>query len=149
MERRQLDIDSYDAIIAELDRLEQAGYQRAGNWSLGQVCKHLSYYLRGSLEGYSFMLPWIVRKLIGRPMLKRILTSRSMKAGSRTIPGSVFEPPEDEHAAVAEARELVQRLKQADQVHPSPMFGPLTLSECEQLHTGHAAHHLSFLIPQS
>ena len=104
MDRRELDFSTYNDVIAELDSLQSTGYQQLGQWTLGQICRHLSYYLRGSLEGFVFKLPWVVRKFVGRPLLKRVLTTRHIPAGNRTIPASVFESVEDEAAAVADAR---------------------------------------------
>ncbi len=149
MNRRELRFAGYDDLLAEIDRLERLGYRQVGQWSLGRMCKHLAYYFRGSLEGFDFRLPWLVRRLIGRPMLRRLLKRNSMgKGGARTIPASVPAEGIDERAAIAEAVGLVRRLKAATtELHPSPLFGQLTPDVWRQLHLLHAAHHLSFLVP--
>ena len=150
MERRQLSLSNYDEVLAEIERLERTGYKRAGQWSLGQVCRHLSYYMRGALEGYPFMLPWLIRKLLGRRLLRRALERRELPAGGRTIPASVPPAAVDEQACIAEAKALLLRLRDhRGPVHPSPLFGQLSYEEAPQLHLMHAAHHLSFLVPNS
>jgi len=149
MNRRRLSFSTYDDVIAEIERLEGSGYERLGEWSLGQACRHLGYYMRGSLDGFDFMLPWIVRRLIGRPMLKRMLAAPRMKPGLRTIPASVPEPEDEDRQAVDEAKDLLRRLADhSGELHPSPLFDRLTADQWRQLHVGHAAHHLGFLIPK-
>ncbi len=150
MPRRELSLGSYDELLAEIERLQRGGYRRCGAWSLGQICRHLSYYFRGSLEGFAFRLPWPVRRLIGRPLLKRMLRGAPRRSGGRTIPASVPPPDVDEAAAVAELRALVLRLSdpaRTTPLHPSPLFDRLTADEWRRLHLSHAAHHLSFLFP--
>jgi hypothetical protein len=149
MARRQIAFSTYDDVIAEIDRLEREGYEQCGSWSLGQVCRHLSYYMRGSLEGFDFRLPWIVRKLLGPPLLRKILRGDEMKAGGRTIPASVPGPDVDEREAAAEARELLARLRDfSGELHPSPLFDRLTPDQWRLLHLKHAAHHLGFRVPK-
>ncbi|MGD8452367.1 MAG: DUF1569 domain-containing protein [Phycisphaerae bacterium] len=148
MERRTLTFATYADMRGEIARLERGGYERAGQWNLGQICKHLSYYMRGSLEGYPFLLPWLVRKLFGRSLLRKVLAGGHMKTGGRTIPASVPPDAVDETACIAEAQELITRLEQHQgELHPSPIFDRLTRDEARALHLLHGAHHLSFLIP--
>ncbi len=148
MQRRSLAFGTYDDVLADIEHLQRAGYRPLGRWSLGQICRHLSYYWRGSLDGFPFRLPWIVRRLLGRAALKRRLRTRQMPAGGRTIPASVPPADVDEAAAVAEARELLMRLKTtAVPLHPSPLFDRLSADQWRELHLLHATHHLSLLIP--
>ena len=124
MGRRVLRFATYEEVIADIDGLERGGYERTGAWSLGQVCVHLSYYMRGSLEGYPKMLPWVVRKLIGRALLRRVLRKGEMRAGGGTIPDSVPPGDVDEQRATAEAKDLLGRLaRMTDPPHPSPTRG--------------------------
>lgn len=149
MNRRELTFSSYEEVVAEIERLEQTGYEKAGQWSLGQICRHLSYYMRGSLEGFDFKLPWLVRKLVGRPVLRRLLKKGEIEPGNRTIPASVPPVDTDEARAIAEAKELLGRLDGfAGPFHLSPLFDHLTAVQWEALHLMHAAVHLGFLIPK-
>lgn len=147
MNRRDLDFNSYPEIAREIEQLSR-GYSRGGTWSLGQICKHLSYYLRGSLDGFPTMLPWIIRVTIGKLFLRGMLTKEKKKAGSPTAPASVYPPDVDEAEAVREILTLLERLEKTQgQLHPSALFGDLTNMQWRLLHLNHAAHHLGFLHP--
>ncbi len=151
MHRRELSFATYEELLADIQRLQREGYRSLGAWNLGQMARHLSYYVRGTLEGFPFRLPWVVRKLIGRPLLKRMLRGQPRRGGGRTIPASRPPADVDERAAVAELCALVARLSsttEAQQLHASPLFGRLTIEQWRRLHLLHAAHHLSFLIPK-
>ena len=149
MEPRELSFGTYREILDDIQHLRTADCEQLGQWTLGQICKHMSYYLRGSLEGYPFMMPWIVRKLFGPPLLRRVFAKRQMPRGGRTIPQSVPQSDIDETTAIDETLELLERLEShTDEVHPSPLFGHLTPDQCRQLHCLHAAHHLQLLMPR-
>jgi hypothetical protein len=147
MQRRELAFSTYGDVVADIERLERFGYRQLGQWNLGRICRHLSYYLRGSLDGFDFKLPWPVRMLIGRPLLKRVLNKGRMPASSRTIPASIPEPDTDQSQAVAEVKELLGRIENAaaGDFHRSPLFDRLTIDQWRTLHLMHAAHHLGFL----
>lgn len=147
MERRTLHFSTYHDVITDLERLE-AGYERLGDWRLGQMCRHLSYYFRGSLDGFPFLLPWIVRKTAGPLLLRALLKRQRMPAKGRTIPASVFPPTQEDAPAAAEAKALLRRLENARELYPSPLFGRLSSDQWRALHLLHAAHHLSLLIPR-
>jgi len=146
-ELRELSLKSYTEITAEIDRLQHQGYRPLGTWNLGQICEHLNYYFRGSLDGFGFKMPWLARKFWGRPLVMKILMEGKMRRGQMTAPQSVPKPNADHEAAIAESKELLARLESAESLHPSPLAGDLTVDEWRQLHCIHATHHLSFLVP--
>ena len=149
MERRKLTLSTYGEAIEAIERLEASGYRQLGKWDLAQICHHLSYYYRGSLNGFGFRLPWPIRKTIGRMLLKRMLAGGDMKTGGRTIPASIPPTPINGSATVAEAKALLARLQLAEQLHASPLFDQLSPDQWKQLHLAHTAHHLSFLMPKA
>ena len=116
---------------------------------LAQVCDHLTYFMQGSLDGFTFRVPWLLKVLFGRFMLRRILKQRRMKAG---IPTPQKPPPPaggDEAAAVAQFRQVVERFQaHQGELRPSPFFGHLTPQQWRDLHLIHCAHHLGFLAPK-
>lgn len=148
-EYRRLDFRTPAEAMAEIDRLAAEGYRALGRWDLGQICRHLSYYTRGALDGFSgpklpAPLRWVARKL----MLPRALKSRQMAKNLRTLPTSVYPPGGDASEAIEELRSLFRRLdEETGAVHPSPLFGTLTRDQWRELHLIHASHHLGFLIP--
>lgn len=145
--RTSLAFDSYAAAAREIERLLKSGYTKTGSWSLGQICRHLSFYLRGSLDGFPMMLPWIVRATFGRLALKQSLKPGLKKPGSPTAPQSVYPDDTADREAAAEAVALLERLeKHTGPLHPSALFGDVTPEQWKILHLNHAAHHLSFLV---
>lgn len=148
--RRSLKFNNYSEIIKEVESLRKNGYQSSGKWNLGQICRHLGYYFKGSLDGYPKMLPWIIRATIGKMVLKKLLSKSETKPGGQTDPKSIYAPEPDEKPAIDEFIELTKRLESnTAPLHPSAFFGEVTNEEWEILHLGHAAHHLSFLHPKN
>ena len=146
-ERRTLEFTSIDQVMPEVDRLLES-YAPAGNWSLGQVCSHLSHTFRYSLEGFNVKAPWLVRTLFGRSAKKKVLGSGQMPAGIK-LPERFLPKPELDDRAEAEALRASVALFNAHSgpVADHPMFGPMTRAEWDRLHCIHCAHHLSFLRP--
>ncbi len=150
MQLRQLDCHNFDDVLAEVDRLHRDGYEKAGQWDLAQTCDHLTYFMKASLDGATFRVPWLVKVLFGRWALRSILKTRQMKAGIPTPQKPLPEPGGDEAAAVERYKHVIQRLRSHQgELHASPFFGHLTASEWSELHTIHAAHHLAYLLPRS
>ena len=148
MMRRDLDFRDFDPLIADLNRLRDEGYERVGNWSLSQACDHLAIFIRGSMDGFDRMLPWIVRATVGRLLLRWVLNSRKMKAGLKVPKDFLPQSPREDDQAVASLVELIERFRNhKGPCRPSPLFGNLSHQQWSQLHLIHAAHHLSFLVP--
>jgi hypothetical protein len=144
-----------DAVVEEVQSLHVGGYQRAGQWDLAQACGHMGDWMRFPIDGFpSPPLPiglmlWVMRRTIGRKLLREILQSRSMRPGNKTMPDTIPEPGGDEASAVGRFTELVARF-QAHQrpYHPSPLFGHMDRETLFQLQLIHCRHHLSFLLPK-
>jgi hypothetical protein len=150
MTPRNLEFRTGKEVAAELDRLHAGGYEKAGNWDLAQTCDHLGFFIRESLDGFTFRVPWLFKVLFGRLVLRRILRQRRMKAGVPTPQKPLPAPGGDESAAVERLKHILARLDAHEgELHPSPFFGYLTPAEWRELHLIHCAHHLGFLIPQA
>jgi hypothetical protein len=148
MPRRTLQFRNTDDVVSDVRALAQSGYLRTGNWSLGQICDHLAIFLRGSIDGFGEMFPWIVRATLGKFVQWQIFRTGAMRTGvkvpKRFLPCDVTP----DAAAVEKFIALVERYKnKAEPMQPSPFFGPLTKDEWTRLHLIHCAHHLSFLTP--
>lgn len=146
--RRRLDFRTFDAVLADVDRLRAAGHDAAGSWDLARVLEHVTIFMRTSLDGFTVKVPAVVR--LSGPLLKWwTLKKRWMPAGTRTP--RPFEPSGavTEAQAVADFRDVVGRVERhAGAFAPSPLFGRLTPEEWRQLHLIHASHHLGFLVPR-
>ena len=152
--RRTLRFDTLAEAVRDAETLLAKGYDKTGNWSLGQVCGHLANWMTYPIDGFPKVplvirpLLWMMKVMVGRRKLKTYLADRSFPAGAPTLPQSV--PP-----ATAEDAEGVAKLKAAADrftahtgpIIPSPLFGAMTKETAEQLQRVHCAHHLSFLVP--
>ncbi len=149
LHRRQLDFESWQQALADVDRLRRAGYDRAGNWDLSQIVDHVGEGLRTAMRGNHHRGPWIVRKFIGPMILQRILRQRRMKAGIKVPKWWLPGPTHDESAAVDQFRSEISAFQDTTtEPFPHPFFGALTKQQWNDLVLIHAAHHLSFLVPR-
>ncbi len=148
--RRPLHFDSLDDILADIERLNQGKIRALGNWTPGQVLKHLSVVMIWCLDGAPIRPPWFVR-IIGWFMKNRFLRN-PMPAGfalpkdaaAHLIPGETSW-----EEGIQTIRGAIQRLKSESQRMPSPFLGALTREQWDQLHCRHSELHLSFLVPEA
>ena len=151
MPRRRLCFHNLHEALDDARQLAERGYERGGQWSLGQVLDHLNKTLRMSTQTVDFGMPrWV------RPFFKWFLMGRMKSGESHAIsfrakaPPSLTPPQEVEVApALAEFAELVQQIESPDaQFAPvHPILGQVTAEEWRCMQRWHAAHHLSFLTP--
>jgi hypothetical protein len=155
-QRRELAFRDLDEVIADAERLQAQGYEKAGNWDLAQVCGHLSEWMRYPVDGYPragcFIgtVLWLMKVTVGKKIFRKVLATGTMRSGGPTMKETVPEPGGDTSAAVNRLKETVQRFKaHAGEYQPSPLFGRLTRDEALKLQLVHCAHHLNFLIPKN
>lgn len=153
--RNLVHFSSLADVVADAQDLHRRGYEKVGQWDLSQVLQHCADWIDYGIDGYPSMpLPltivfWFVRRFRGRRMLETMLAQRSMDAGGATL-GRTVHPPSDEADALARFERSVQRLETfSGPTRTSPLFGPLSVTELQQLNVVHCAHHLSFLVPKS
>src|SRR5262245_61755532 len=151
--RRQLRFQSLDDALADAEMLALASRIRTlGNWTPGQVFKHLAIGLNSQIDGIPLHPPWIIR-IMGRYFFKKRIITKGMLAGFQLPKESmpVMVPPatttvqeglESLHAAV-------KRLNADHTRVPSPFLGPLTEDESNKVQCRHAELHLSFLVPEN
>jgi hypothetical protein len=147
--RRQLHLSSIEDIVADVDTLAKAKEIRClGNWSAGQVLKHLTTVMNGSIDGIPQFVPGVVR-FICRKFLKNRFLNKPMGAGFK-LPRkgeALLPPPTSLQEAVQGFRQAAARLQTETKRAPHPALGQLTVPEWNQLHCRHSELHLSFLIP--
>lgn len=148
-DRRKLQFNSLDDILAEVDRLGATRLRTLGNWTPGQILMHLSIPIVWCLDGAPVRAPWFIR-LFGW-FVKNRFVKNPMPAGFQ-LPRSSAEHliPADTswEDGVAALKKAIERLKTEPQRHPSPFLGVLTPEQWIQLHCRHAELHLSFLVPE-
>jgi hypothetical protein len=148
--RRKLKYVSFDELLADADRIGSGRVKVLGNWSPGQVFRHLAKAYNGAIDGLAVKFPWHLRTL-ARLFKKRIL-SGAMPAGFK-VPSNgekaLLPEPVSTEAGLAELHAAVDRFKRETKRAPHPVFGNLTEDEWTRLHLNHAALHMSFLVPET
>jgi hypothetical protein len=149
MERRTLRFPSYDDVLTEAESLLAAGYDRAGNWGLGQVCHHLATVMEMSLDGFPSRFPWFMRLGARWFVLGSVLKHRVYRQ-QFSAPKYLLPPDSaDEREALARLQAVVERLKvYTGEMKPSPIFGGLSPEQWREVHLWHCEHHFSFLRPK-
>jgi hypothetical protein len=148
--RRQLHFHTVGDILADVEQLNKGKIKTLGNWSSGQVLKHLTSVMNGSIDGFPFRLGWPLR-LLGRMVRNRVLT-KGMTPGFqlKNEAANAFLPPATSwEDGLALFRQAIQRQQAETKREPSPFFGTMTREQWEQLHCRHAELHLSFLVPET
>jgi hypothetical protein len=146
-ERRALTFTRLDEVMPDVDRL-LAGHQTVGNWSLGQICNHLTAALLGSVEGFDFGVPWFLRLTLGRLAKRQILRSGRVRAGVKLPERALPRPGLDDRAEAEALRAALNHFSgYTGAVADHPFFGRMTKPEWIRLHLIHCAHHLSFVLP--
>ena len=148
--RRNLRFDTIEEILADVEGLNQGEFKTLGNWSAGQILRHLTIVMNGSIDGSPMRLGWHLR-VIGRLAKKRFL-AKGMKPGLQltAVAAKALVPaPISWEEALAGFRRAVHRLQTEPDRKPHGFFGPMTRDEWNRLHCHHAALHLSFLVPES
>jgi hypothetical protein len=149
-QRRKLDFRRWEDVVVDVQRLNQHGYERAGNWELSQILEHVGEGLRTAVAGTKHRGPLIVRKLVGPLILGHIIRQRRMKAGIKVPKWWLPGPATDESQAVDKFRSAIQAFQElSTQPHPHPFLGDLTKDQWNELALIHASHHLSFLSPKA
>ena len=143
----------YFASLAEaaedVKRARQTGYVLAGNWSLAQILQHLNLTMRITLYGPPFKLPAPVRpvvKLMFMPVLKR---GKPISFRAKAPKAVAPDDSPDEEETVEEFYALVAQLMDTNTpfVEIHPLLGKLDRPQWLLMQKWHAAHHLSFVVP--
>ena len=149
-QRRKVHYDSYDDLLADAERLASGDARTVGNWTLGQIFKHLAQTLDSSIDGTDMKFPWLMKKIFLLFMNKEKMLNQTISPGfkipkkgeAQFIPDpsvSTEEGLESLHAAIERCRTETSRAE-----HPA--LGELTREEWDKLHLRHAELHMSFAV---
>lgn len=147
--RRPLRYGSFEEILADVEKL-RGGYQQLGNWSLGQVAKHVAGGMTMALDGAPAKPNPLVQFVAGT-FLKKGALRGPLKPGfklPKKFAAKLIPPSTDDDAGVAELQTAIARWKKEPQRLPHAFFGKLTPAEWDQLSLRHAELHFSFLVPR-
>ena len=147
--RRTVEYHSLDDVVADADRLTSGPLKTLGNWSAGQIFRHLATAVNGSIDGFKSGFPWFIR--VPAKLFKKKLLNGAMPPGLRVPPKfaqEVMPPPTTTEEGLAELRAAVARFNRDPHRAKHVVFGDLTNEEWNQIHLNHAKLHMSFLVPQ-
>lgn len=137
IQRRKVQFDSLDEALAEVKRLHQNGYDRAGNWSLGQACNHLSSEINMTLGAPLKYIPKVVQRLSLGTFLRTVpLGKIGTSLGMRVPTVLPQNQPVDDNDGVDRLERAIARLREPEATH------------LVDFHRWHCEHHLGFLIPR-
>lgn len=149
--RRTLKFATLDDVLADLDTFSQSPPRAIGNWTPGQILKHLTVPMIWCLDGAPIRAPWYVRT-IGWFMKTRFIAN-PMPVGFKLSADFArhLEPAEavSWEEGMQAIRTAIARMKAEPQRHPSPFLGELTPEQWVMLHCRHAELHLSFLVVET
>jgi len=140
--RRNLDYPNVDAAIADVQSLRR-GYTQSGNWTLPQICWHLTTVLDRSSRPATEPATPEQQKM--QPVKEKILATGRLP-GQIDAPPTVVPPADCGEESVDAFIAALRRLAiypEKTAVHR--LWGPLTSSEFQRLSLIHCAHHLSHL----
>ncbi|HZZ27852.1 MAG TPA: DUF1569 domain-containing protein [Pirellulales bacterium] len=148
--RRELHFSKLADIQTDAENLAARPVRQLGNWQLGYALAHLSGAMKICLDGANFKVPFYIRWFA--PLLKKKIISSPMKPGFK-LPEKAAETlmpsgPVSTQEGLDDLRKTIDRLNREPQRQPSPVFGPMTHEEWDQLHLRHAELHLSFFVPE-
>lgn len=147
--RRSLTFAALDDVMPEVEGLLR-GHVTVGNWSLGQICSHLTRAVHCTIDGFppATRMPWIVRRTLGRMVLWHILRRNRFV---EWMPAPADCQPKLGVDAVVEAEALRAALQRfaahSGPLAEQPLYGPVDRAVWERFHCIHCAHHLGFAVP--
>lgn len=145
-ERRTLKFANADAVAAEVGRLRK-GYNRSGEWSLPQICKHLDVAMRFSMKPPKERKPPRKVGFLQWTQLRVILLTGRIPAGF-PAPERIIPPDDTPESAIDEFLAALREWENfTGEFNPHPMLGQMSHREGVRLHLIHCAHHLGFLSP--
>lgn len=143
--RRTVHYDSLNDLLADAERMSNSNVHTIGNWSLGQILKHLAMSLDSSIDGTGFRLPAPMR-LVMRVLMKHKFLNVALPPGFKTT--AKFTPGETTtEAGLSALQTAIERQRHESSRIDHPAFGKLTNQEWENFNLRHAEMHMSFVIP--
>ena len=151
LERRELNFQNLDEVVAEVERLSSGEFRTTGKHSFGKILNHLALSHDVATGRVQAPPPPLFMRLMMPLMRKMVINSKPLKPGIKLpASGESFFWPDKEFdvpSALQYFRESVEHYKSAGPLDVHPFFGKLTKKEADELNCRHAALHLSFVHP--
>ena len=146
--RRPLRFSGFSEVADEVRRLRTGRYERAGQWSLEQACRHLDQSMQFAMRPgpHPANTP---DQDANWPKFDAIVASGVLPSGI-PAPAHVTPPAECDAAAIDGFLETLRRFEAFPGPYgPHRLFGNLTREQVQRLALIHCAHHLSHLVPSA
>lgn len=145
--RRTVRYESLSDLLKDAEELAKMNVRTLGNWSFGQILKHVAMALDSSIDGSGFMLPAPVRWLMNLLMKRRFLT-KPIPAGFKSPDQFIPDAISVEDGLVA-LRAAIDRQNHEIQRAPHPGFGRISNQEWNEFNLRHSEMHMSFVVPNN
>jgi hypothetical protein len=146
--RRTIRYERLDDIMPDVDRLLD-GHATVGRWTLAQICRHLATVMRRVID-LPASTPHDASRWVGEEAKGRFFESGMVPEGMPTTASLLPAELLDEREEAEGLRQSISRYKASPgPVVPHVLFGFLTREEWDRFHCLHAAHHLSFAVPEA
>ncbi len=146
MKRRKLNFQSLSDVLRDLESLDSKELQILGNWTPGQIYKHLSIPIDGAIDGLNVTMPRHIRFIaqVLKPLALRMRMPAGFKLPSNAA--AVLEPgPTSIEDGLSMLRNSIHRFQTNTHREPHPVLGRLTPNQWEQIMCRHCELHLSFI----
>ncbi|MAT14960.1 MAG: hypothetical protein CMJ46_06790 [Planctomyces sp.] len=148
--RRKVHYNTLEEMRLDIDFFAQHEYVTVGNWTYSQILTHLYRYINASFDGYPFLLPTPLRRMLH--LARKPILRYSFVSGFK-IPkkARALEPidADDLETALDRIHDAIYRLGDHVPGRENPVLGHLTYDEWIECHLRHAELHMSFVIPAS
>lgn len=146
--RRLVRYASMDDFIGDVKRLTEIPVRTLGNWSQGQIYRHLARSLDGSIDGIDMKVPapmrWIMTLLFKKKFLEVAIPP------GFPAPEGPMRPDETSVAdGLAALENAVARQKNEASRVPHPGFGNIGRDGWDKFNLRHAEMHMSFIVEES
>ncbi|MGC4032758.1 MAG: DUF1569 domain-containing protein [Tepidisphaeraceae bacterium] len=144
-ERRSLIFNTPDDVAAEVKRLRDGGYEKAGQWNLPQVCFHCEKLLVQAMTGPA--ADTTPEQTARRPILDQMLATNRIPDGI-VSPDPAVPPADTPASAVDDFLKTLDAFEAfTGTFAPHRLFGNISPQERRRHQMIHCAHHLSYLVP--
>jgi len=149
---RKIDFASADEVIGDINDLRTNGYVQTGNWNLTQICQHLAATMDGGMDGFGFRAPYILRATVFRWGFRYALKKRKLGRGFPTfkmLRPSHHETKDDDNLIDKCIESCLRAADYDEDLSGYPLLNDLSAEDWRAFMWIHAAHHLSFLVPEA
>lgn len=151
-DRRKLIFTTMAEILDDIKMLDDAVKEgktivATGNWTPAQIIEHVVYFVDGSMDGFDFKAPLVLR-IFGK-FARLFILNKPMKPGFK-LPAKmsmvIASPKSTWPDAVTHAHQAILRVEAGKQMTKrSPLLGKMTHEDWVKLHCRHAEMHFSFI----